>query len=1147
MDYPAISLGPFILEAVIGVGGMGTVYRARHRPTQATVALKVITAWGVRDPAFRRAFRREIQLLAKLSHPGIIRIFESGEVSPEDARCSNERLRAHSPFLAMEFIEGSSLQSLEVLPQWPQLFEWIQRLLGALAHAHAVGVLHSDIKPSNILVQADPSSACKLIDFGISRELEPSSHADLDGVKLRGTPRYMAPEQVEGRWRDEGPWTDLYGLGCSLWYLLTGAAPFTGKSKAILDAHLHQPVPALNSRIATPEGFESWLRALLQKKPLDRFQRAADAAEALRALGTPSSSVLQVITLPPEPAAQRAEVERDLADDADTIRATISTDPDHSRHSISSISNVVLQRPLTDAPPAEPLKTRYWVLPHLPSQWRESTTHAEPLLGAGLSLYGLRHIPLVGRELERDRMWAALHATHRKKSPHVIALRGPAGHGKSRLAAWLSRRAHEVGASTNLSAMHSRNGGPLDGLGSALSRYLRCAGLNRDDVLERVTERCEALRLSNNDAVIIAELINATASDSKSLGRRAKIRPPQDRYRALRRFFEAQARKRVVVLWLDDAQWGLDTLNFVLHLLNRERDTPCSLLAVLTVQDEELTDLTHSMLRDILKHERCSNIKLGPLPRSEHQALVEQLLGLEPGVAAEVADRTDGNPLFAMQLVGDWVERGVLEPHTHGFTLRRGALAQLPDDIHVVWRERLKRLITRFPAEARDDIRCILELAAALGQTVSTREWETVCQRSGHPVPADLLDRLVESGLVQRSTEGWSFSHNMLRESLERSAQEHHRFALHHRACADTLVVLYPQEDAVTPLRVAARELYENGEYEQAERVLDQREALMTKLSLNPDDHARLQSLWLRGYVLHQKREGAAAEQLADRAIQLASDQRKRKDLGEALRLKGILLRHRREIDACLQHLHDAATHFQAIGDLEGVAQVWFSLGITLHQQGKHAESLHDLKRASSVFQGVERPGQQISTLNVQSLALRHLGHLVEARALAQQAVDLSQQHSFQRLEARSNHTLGEVERYDERWARARACYRRAAHLWELCDAPDAHIAKLDFALIDLTTKHFADAERVFIKLEPKLARASFERALQIATLGRSVCAIARHDRDEALLQLGRFEASRGDPQETDTDVIWLAGIGATLSQVIDPTLSIRFLEHARF
>ena len=271
-----IALGSFRLTGRLDQGGMGQVWHGVHAASGLPVAIKLIRE---DKPELAEPFLDEVRAVARLDHPNIITVLDCGRIDAEAHAASAGRLPLGSPWMVMEYCSGGSIGG--ALPtSWPSLRETLNDLLAALAYAHARGVLHRDLNPENVLVAtaADARPGRKLTDFGLST---PLSHAE-PGVVV-GTPAYMAPEQLRGELGPQGPWTDLYQLGCLAWALATGAPPFgVDRPAAVLAlAHLEVDPPPFNPRLSVPPGFESWLRKLLVKDPRRRLQHAADAANAL--------------------------------------------------------------------------------------------------------------------------------------------------------------------------------------------------------------------------------------------------------------------------------------------------------------------------------------------------------------------------------------------------------------------------------------------------------------------------------------------------------------------------------------------------------------------------------------------------------------------------------------------------------------------------------------------------------------------------------------------------------------------------------------------------------------------------------------------------------------------------------------------------
>jgi len=299
-DGPApyrVPLGPFVLHAPVGRGSMGSVWQGVHSERRVPVAVKVMSAAALAEPVALEGFRTEVRAIARLRHPGIVRIFDQGRIDATARRAAGGRLEEGSPYLAMELATGG------ILPRryddWPSLRDALGQILDALGHAHARGIVHRDLKPANVL-RCD--GRLKLTDFGAARGVHDPVDAGLQGVVV-GTYLYMPPEQVEARPRDQGPWTDLYAVGALGWRLSTGRHAFEAEStEDVIFGHLYHDPPKYRPRLAVAIGFEGWLRRLLQKDPADRFRRAAEARSALDALDEGWSRASDRVGPPPLPA-----------------------------------------------------------------------------------------------------------------------------------------------------------------------------------------------------------------------------------------------------------------------------------------------------------------------------------------------------------------------------------------------------------------------------------------------------------------------------------------------------------------------------------------------------------------------------------------------------------------------------------------------------------------------------------------------------------------------------------------------------------------------------------------------------------------------------------------------------------------------------
>jgi serine/threonine-protein kinase len=259
------------VQGVLGHGGVGVVYHARHLKLNRTVALKMLLAGAYAGPQELARFMREARAVAGLRcHPNIVQVYEVGD-------------RQGLAFFTMEFVEGGNLA--DKLAGQPQpahrAAELVATLADAVHHAHAHGIVHRDLKPGNILLTAD--GIPKITDFGLARYLDSGPQVTLSGTRL-GTPSYMAPEQALGKVSAIGPATDGYALGAILYELLTGRPPFRGETVAETERQVvaMEPVPPSRLNPKTPRDLQTICLKCLHKTPGRRYATSADLAADLR-------------------------------------------------------------------------------------------------------------------------------------------------------------------------------------------------------------------------------------------------------------------------------------------------------------------------------------------------------------------------------------------------------------------------------------------------------------------------------------------------------------------------------------------------------------------------------------------------------------------------------------------------------------------------------------------------------------------------------------------------------------------------------------------------------------------------------------------------------------------------------------------------
>jgi serine/threonine-protein kinase len=283
---PSGHIGRFEIRRSLGAGGMGEIFESYDTDLQRTVAIKVLASKHIEDESMKQRFFREAQMASQLNHPNIATIHEIGEA-------------AGNPYIVMEYVEGQTVaERLESGPlSLGEIVDIGIQAAEALAEAHERGVVHRDIKSSNIMIT--PRGKVKVLDFGLAKPLpvlsrRSKSRLTESGVLL-GTVSYMSPEQATAQ-ADVTHLTDIFSLGVVLYEITTGRLPFDGETyfQTIEAIKKRAPAPIKKHRKDAPDALAAVIERMLRKDPEDRCQSAADVARDLRAVqavGGSSSSL----------------------------------------------------------------------------------------------------------------------------------------------------------------------------------------------------------------------------------------------------------------------------------------------------------------------------------------------------------------------------------------------------------------------------------------------------------------------------------------------------------------------------------------------------------------------------------------------------------------------------------------------------------------------------------------------------------------------------------------------------------------------------------------------------------------------------------------------------------------------------------------
>lgn len=932
---------------------MAAVWAAVHPASGTPVALKILPERS--RPDWVSAFHREARAVAGLDHPNVVAVLDTGTV-PEGVLALDGAPLDGAPWLAMERARGSVADMLHAdRPRWPVVRQVLLSLLSGLAAAHARGLLHCDVKPSNLLIASDAlgNDVVRLADFGIAHALGESLTAGDGRVRILGTRAYMAPEQLAGRWRDLGPWTDLWGVGCVAWTLLTGAPPRGRVTSAPPGA---------------PEALGEWLVGLLEPDWRNRWARAADAAHALVrcTLDDPASAA--------RGGGASAPVALPVA-----VTATAHTDAMAATRSTLAVDEV--------APPLASFGAGHPV-PPCPREWRAVRPSLAPrhLAGAGLGLFGLRELPLVGRDDALDALWATLTTVHARGGVVKTLVVGPSGAGRTRLLDELAARAHEVGAAEVVRA------GPHDDPGSLVRGALRADGLEGDLLRAHLRGRLGQLDLGLVDGLAL------TATG-------------QTRPGVVAAWLETSSVRRPVLLVLDDVDRAPSMVELV-RLVGQREGLSGARIAIVGAATAPIDGWTPVW---------TPALGLGGAAR-----LARAVLGLDPTLAVRLAELSGGLPKVLVEAVSTWIERGDLVDGEDGLTLRDGARAAVNDTL----RARLEAVIG-----GRAEVSRALELACALGPEVDRARWTEGAARMGLRVELDaLVSDLARAGMVREHRDTWSFRDPRALEVLPRDPEVYRiaaDLADDDATAGRRLCVAGASHRAEASARLgrAADALEARGQLREAAHLLTVREA-----ALDPDTEAAAESWARRGRLHGILGELEVAERLAARAIAAGRDKGWPRALARGLTTRAYVVQRRGRADQATSDAIEALALFRSLGDAVGTITVLRALAGVAQREARLSdaepllEEALDLARRLRSATGADHhpiaPGLVAAALaGLGNIAWRQ-GHIDVARARFAEARDMA--GAIDVLVADIGWEQGILEQRAGDLARAEALYRDA-------------------------------------------------------------------------------------------------------------------------
>jgi serine/threonine protein kinase/energy-coupling factor transporter ATP-binding protein EcfA2 len=721
--------------SVLGEGGMGIVYRCRDQASGQFVAIKrVIPPEGKLAGEYVMWFYKEARALAALDHPGIVRARDFGQLADG------------SPYLAMELASGVSLHDLTAARlSFELIWSIVDQVLAALGHAHARGIVHGDLKPSNVLVeeQEDGPPEVHILDFGLAWLRQDTHDERLDGEKSMefaphagaGTPGYMAPEQIQHEMHHVCGPTDIYSLGCILYKLLGGRSPFHGDPKALLRQHAFDRVPPLELAIDAPAEVVGFVHRMLAKRPWDRWEFAAEA---------------------------RTEWAR--------FRPDASVDPEVWRFPA-----------LSHAAGANKAATTRKTGAHGPNPQLAAKPERAP------GLLSMRPSPLVGRDDVRRLLSDVCNDVAEGRGPthRLVLLVGPAGAGKSRIAEWLCGVVHEEGTMIPLRARYRRMRTPLDGMLGAVTQYYSFERTDRDTIERSLLSRWKVKKDDKNGRAWVAGAAEwlrpaQPGSEVGPSGLRFTLDTLETRRQVHRYTLRRISRGRPLLFWLDDLHHaGQTTFEGLLRLHEHDPDQRIVMVATVRAEDVQLGTPAADRLRQLREVLDGDVVEIAAMDPETTTSLLQASLPLDETAAREAARRSRGNPLFALQQLHAWALAGNLELVNGLYRVPPEILALRPQTTAELWDSR----VSAMPEEQRP----AAYATATLGGDIRREVLHALLTTLGLPADACIISLQNAEIILPRGPGRYGWPHALLQEHLLAglSARSDQRSVF--RAAADAL------------------------------------------------------------------------------------------------------------------------------------------------------------------------------------------------------------------------------------------------------------------------------------------------------------------------------------------------------------------------
>ena len=1135
----------------IGSGGFGEVWLVEEPERGERYAAKLLLPEVSDHDAVQERFLREIRTGVRLDHPHIIKVVDAGWLG-----------QTRQAFFVMDFVDGAPLDQLRY--NFVALLEMMRQLLQALAYAHARGVVHRDIKPENVLVARAPGGfQVKLLDFGIAMigdGIAARSRRNLTqpGAPM-GTLAYMSPEQASGEPSSVGSASDLYSLGIALYECLAGRPPFSGKGLALLVKHCAHLPPELSPRegmpAPLPPAMSELVSSLLQKRYNDRPHFAAEVSarlgvmlDELRRVGGPGS--VPWVEWPAVEAASAATEHEPAEGDrhaelatSDTVMSGAELPARSVELSRAEVEGATMASFEAGAPPSLFEAIHGAASPVV--RVRAALSPGESIAGERKLIHRLRVPPLVGRAAEREALTRAVQHVLRTRGSRCVLMQGTVGVGKSRLGRWLTEEVHQAGSMRVLRVNLADHDGLPGAIHNTFYRYLRMPRLERRPLMERIED---VLEMTGEYATQLANFLlwevsaHTTGQAEGGTGRQIEAWPRLWHHVLSR--IQRVPDERPLLIWLDgpDEAEHLPTVRAWAGFMARtaERQS-ASMLFVWTVRRE-----VAGAAEPGWGGEHFEVVELAPLAAREEARLLTSLAPtLAPRVVAELGLRTQGNPLFATELVWGLVDSGDLVAGEEGLELSARARAEQSVSLEDVLRRQVTLFLEQF--SDREGVSLGLAALAFMGATFPPAQLDGLFEGTG-VTTEDLISYGIVSARLMSRDARVALSSASLRDLLLEQARSQGIAAR-----ATSLAVEVRIRGAISALIHA--------DWDAAEQSLRYVWGLLGQVEVDGAVLHRLEVLDLMAATSFRRREPMLVRGCANTIDQLrgaAGGEHAQRLLAAAHFWKGRALYIEQAFDEAMVEFAVASDEAAGCGDLARMADVLHAKAVIRTEQGDVEEGSRLAKEGYDVVRGVLkhhpddaiRPMLQLLEADLVSLMAhqrRSQGELTAAAALQRRVLrvfaDLGDRQGEAHTQLALSRNLGSLGD-DEGAHRHR---ERARLLLEVVDDRRGRaLLAWEDAAAALKDGRYEDADQLFLEAYQLFTTIHDKASAAMAVNGRGEAARKAKRYNDAVTRYLEFRDAMREFGITYAEGMAYINLGWTLLEAGEPSRAIGQFDAAR-